>query len=107
MEKRSPIAIIVELNRLHDQSVFGKELTYTDNISSHGARVFSCRYWQKGELVQMTPIKGRAPIQAKIAYCQKLADGRYGIGLNFRDALSTAPICSLAQPFQSKAARGT
>jgi hypothetical protein len=83
MEKRLPIAIVVHLARTHDQSGNGAELTYTDNVSAHGARVLSNRPWQNGERVLVTSFKDQIPIRGRVAYCQKLGDKRYSIGLNF------------------------
>jgi hypothetical protein len=37
MEKRLPIAIVVKLAPVNGQSTSQSELTYTDNISAHGA----------------------------------------------------------------------
>jgi hypothetical protein len=89
MEKRLPIAIVVHLARVQDQPVDGAELTYTANVSAHGARVFSNRQWQTGELVQVTSFKDQIPIRGKVTHCQKLGDKRYSIGLNFNGSRVT------------------
>ena len=89
MEKRLPIAIVVHLARVQDQPVDGAELTYTDNVSAHGACVLSNRPWQTGELVQITSFKEQTPIRGKVAYCQKRGEKRYGIGLNFNGSRVT------------------
>lgn len=85
MEKRLPIAIVVRLTHAQDPPVNGTELTYTDNISARGARVFSDHPWKAGDVAQMTSLKDEAPIRGKVVHCQKLADDRYIIGLNFLD----------------------
>jgi len=85
MEKRLPIAIVVRLTHAQDQPVNGAELTYTDNVSAHGARVISSRPWQAGELAQVTSLKDEITIRGKVVYCLKLPDNRYLIGLNFHD----------------------
>jgi hypothetical protein len=85
MEKRLPISIVVHLTKMQDQFVDGTELTYTDNLSSHGARVISRRPWQDGELAQVTPLTGEMPLRGKVVYCHKLPDERYCIGLNFQN----------------------
>ncbi len=41
MEKRLPIAIVVRLAHVLDPPRNGAEVTYTDNVSAHGARVVS------------------------------------------------------------------
>jgi len=89
MEKRLPIAIVVHLARAQDPPHNGAELTYTDNVSAHGARVLSSRPWQTGELARVTSFKDKSGILGKVAYCQKLEDKRYGIGLNFNGNSAT------------------
>ena len=83
MEKRLPISIVVSLTHVRDQPVNGIELTYTENVSAHGARVISKRNWQPGEVAQVAPLKDESTIRAKVVYCQKLQDDRYCVGLNF------------------------
>jgi hypothetical protein len=85
MEKRIPIAIVVRLTPAQDRPASEPELTYTDNVSAHGARVVSSRSWQIGEVAQVTSLKDEITIIGKVAYCQMLPDNRYFIGLNFKD----------------------
>ena len=85
MEKRIPIAIVVRLTHAQDQPASEPELTYTDNVSAHGARVVSGRPWQIGEVAQVTSLKDEITISGKVAYCLMLPDNRYFIGLNFQD----------------------
>jgi hypothetical protein len=85
MEKRIPIAIVVRLTNARDQPATEPELTYTDNVSTHGARVVSSRPWQIGEVAQVTSLKDEITMSGKVAYCQMLPDNRYFIGLNFKD----------------------
>ena len=85
MEKRIPIAIVVRLTHAQDKSASEPELTYTDNVSAHGARVVSSRPWQIGEVAQVTSLKDEITIGGKVAYCLMLPDNRYFIGLNFQD----------------------
>jgi hypothetical protein len=85
MEKRIPVAIVVHLTHAQDQSSNGTELTYTDNVSAHGARVISNRPWQPGEAAQVTSLKDEITIRGIVVYCQKLPDDRYRLGMNFQD----------------------
>lgn len=85
MEKRLPIAIVVRLANGKGQPLSGAELTYTDNVSAHGARVVSNRAWETGEVAQVTSLKDETTLAGKVVYCKKLADSRYFIGLNFQD----------------------
>ena len=84
MEKRIPVAIVVRLMQPQDQPANGAELTYTDNVSAHGARVVSNRPWKTGEVAQITSLKDEITLSGKVTYCRQFVDGRYYIGLNFQ-----------------------
>jgi len=84
MERRLPIIVVVRLAQTENASADGEERTYTDNISPHGARVFSTRSWQPGEPVRIAP-RDEVPGLGSVIYCQTLADGRFIVGVNFRD----------------------
>ena len=81
MERRLPIIVVVRLAPAISPAGDG-ERTFTDNISPHGARLFSRQAWQPGEVVRVTPLN-EAPAWAKVIYSQKLADNRYSIGVKF------------------------
>jgi hypothetical protein len=83
MERRLPIVVVVRLAR-ECTAANGEERTYTDNISSRGARVYSIRPWQLGDTVQVTP-RNEDPACGNVAYCQTLEDGRFVIGVKFQD----------------------
>lgn len=85
MEKRLPIAIVVRLAHVLNPPKNGAEMTYTDNVSAHGARVVSNRPWEKGEVARVTSLKDDSALLGRVVYCQKLGDSRYGIGLSFVD----------------------
>jgi PilZ domain len=84
MERRLPIVVVVRLVRAEGVGVDGEERTYTDNISSHGARVYSIRHWQLGDAVQVTP-RNEDPACGNVIYCQTLEDGRFAIGVKFQE----------------------
>jgi hypothetical protein len=92
MERRLPIIVVVRLaraistdNQKTGQSKYVDERTYTDNISLHGARVFSRSPWTPGEPVRVAPLN-QAYACGSIAYCERLEDDRYAIGVSFRNA---------------------
>jgi PilZ domain-containing protein len=84
-EKRLPIAIVVRLSRMQ-QSPAKEETTYTDNISPHGARMFSISRWQHGERAQVTTVKEGSSILGEVIYCQRLDSGRFCIGMKFQQS---------------------
>ena len=86
MEKRLPLAIVVHLAQMQDQSGNGAaELTYTDNISAHGACVVSSRPWKPGEVAVVRSLKDQIALRGKVVYCQRRGDERYAVGLSFEE----------------------
>ena len=85
MEKRVPIAIVVHLARAEDHTAAGPELTYTDNISAHGACVISSRQWKSGEIAEITSLNDRITLRGRVAYCAKCGEGRHHLGLYFNE----------------------
>lgn len=84
MERRLPIIVVVRLALAENASTDGEERTFTDNISAHGARIFSTHAWQPGDRLRVTPLNGNAAC-GQVVYCQQLPDDRYSIGLQFQD----------------------
>lgn len=85
MEKRLPIAIVVNLTSARAQGAEGAELTYTDNVSTHGACVVSNRQWQPGEIAEVTSFSDQVALRGKVVYCRRRGDDQYSIGLNFQN----------------------
>jgi PilZ domain len=86
MERRLPIVVIVRLAMVERVATDGEELrTYTDNISAHGACVFSTRPWKLGDKVTVTPTNEASTAFGKVVYCHRLADNQYGVGVQFPD----------------------
>lgn len=81
-ERRLPIIAVVRLAHCIPAGTDG-EKTYTDNISPHGARVFSKHTWQPGDIVRVTPLNEDSA-WGTVIYCRKLPDDRYGIGVKFQ-----------------------
>jgi len=81
IERRLPIIVVVRLAPLASASSDG-ERTFTDNISPHGARIFSKQPWQAGDLVRVTPLHAAAAF-GEVVYCQKLPDDRFSVGVRF------------------------
>lgn len=83
MEKRLPIAVVVCLTQREVQSPSAAELTYTNNVSAHGACVISCRPWKLGEMVDVTALEEEVPLHGKVVHCRKHTDNHYAVGLSF------------------------
>jgi PilZ domain len=84
MEKRLPIVVVVHLARVQDRPVNAAELTYTENVSAHGACVISKRAWELGELAQVTSFKEQVALRGKVVHCRKYSRDRYAVGLTFQ-----------------------
>ncbi len=84
MERRLPIIVVVRLAQAEGAGTDGDERTFTDNISPHGARIFSKHAWQPGEMARVAPLNEDAA-PAKVVYSQRLPDNRYSIGVKFQD----------------------
>jgi len=85
MEKRVPIAIVVHLAHAEEQATEKAELTFTDNISAHGACVVSAQRWKPGEMAEVTSLNDKIMLVGRVTYCKKRGDDRFDVGLNFRD----------------------
>jgi hypothetical protein len=85
MERRLPIVVIVRLALAERAGTDGEERTYTDNISAHGARIFSKHAWQLGDKVKVTPANEESKACGNVVYCQRRAEHQYEIGVQFRD----------------------
>jgi hypothetical protein len=60
-----------------------RERTITEDVSPHGARVVSSRYWQPGDVPLLTPLIGRYPKHARVVYCVPQPNGGYCVGIKF------------------------
>jgi hypothetical protein len=83
-EKRLPVIIVVRLSRMRHSPPNDDERTYTDNVSAHGARVYSRCIWQPGEQAQVTPWEEAFPMLGEVVYCQRIDRDRFCVGLKFQ-----------------------
>jgi hypothetical protein len=82
-EKRVPMAIAVQLGGHADMP--GIETTFTENVSSHGARVYSVRPWRKDDRLWLSSLPGGFQSEARVAYCERQQVAGFAIGLEFLD----------------------
>lgn len=94
MEKRLPIAIVVHLAQADEHAAQDPEVTYTDNISGHGACVVSVRPWRAGEIAEITSLNDRITLHGKVVYCHRRGEGRYNVGVSFQDREVTWNPCA-------------
>jgi hypothetical protein len=81
IEKREPLPVQLYLASLDDPRA--RERTVTEDVSPHGARVLTKRYWQPGEAPLLTPLIGEFPKHARIVYCHPQPNGSYCVGIAF------------------------
>src|SRR5690348_718471 len=85
MERRLPIVVIVCLALAERAGSDEEERTYTDNISAHGASIFSRHAWQLGDKVSVSPVNEESTACGKVVYCHRRANRHYEIGVQFQD----------------------
>ena len=64
----------------------GVEATFTENVSSKGARVISVRNWEIGEPINFASRTGEFRSSARVAYCHPLQSDGFAVGVEFLDA---------------------
>lgn len=83
MQKRLPVVVVVQFGR-EQELASAAELTYTENVSAHGACLISNRAWQPGERARVTSCKDHITLHGKVVHCRKCRDDRYAVGLTFQ-----------------------
>jgi hypothetical protein len=61
----------------------GTETTFTENVSSRGARVLSTRRWKTGDHLTIATLTGSFRAMARVAYCQLVPEAGFAVGLEF------------------------
>lgn len=97
LEKRISLAVPVEISTLQDPSA--TERTSTENLCSLGVRVLTLQPKELNERLIIRSLTGDMRTIARVVYCQRLTDGRFGIGMQFlgngakwrRDLIAGAP----------------
>ncbi len=80
-EPRLPMQVGVRLSG--NTFMPGLETTFTENVSSRGARVRSVRRWRPGESVCVMSLADGFRSLARVAYCQPIHDAGFVIGVEF------------------------
>src|SRR5258708_7078190 len=82
LEKRIRLAVPVEISSTQNPSA--AERTTTENICSLGIRVLTQRARDSNERLWVTLLDGSLRTFARVVYCHRLPDGRFGVGLHFQ-----------------------
>jgi len=83
IERREPVPVQIYLANLDEPRI--RERTVTEDVSPHGARVLTKRYWQPDEVPLVTPLMGDFPKHARVVYCDsRPKGGGYCVGIQFK-----------------------
>jgi hypothetical protein len=80
MEARIPTSVGLELSGPDDPNY---EITFTENISDHGARVVTKRRWSPNDSVLVKLPQEALPFRARITYCRPSKRDEFAMGLEF------------------------
>jgi PilZ domain len=83
LEKRSVLVVTVYLAATKEPR--SSERAVTRNVSPHGARLVTKRFWQAGDEPLVTPLTGDFPQMARVIYCQPRPKGGFYVGVQFPD----------------------
>ena len=82
IEKRVRLAVPVEISKLGDPA--GAEHAITENVCSVGIRVLTRKLVAPDERLVLRFVGLDLQLLARVVYRQRMPDGRYGVGLQFR-----------------------
>ena len=82
LEKRTRVALPVQISS--PKYPPATEPTTTENVSSLGIRVLTQRPRLPNERLMIQSVDGDLRTLVRVVYCERLSDGRFGIGLQFQ-----------------------
>jgi len=82
LEKRIQLSLPVQISNLYDPS--RTERTTTENVCSLGMRVLTQKARELDERLMISSMVGDMRGIARVVYCQRLPDGRFGVGIQFQ-----------------------
>jgi PilZ domain len=80
-EVRIPTRVGLELSGPDEPLIY--ETTFTENVSSHGARVVTKRRWSPNDSVLVKLPQELLPSRARITYCESRKEDEFAMGLQF------------------------
>jgi len=81
LEKRVPLAVPVQVSSFKDSAV--AETTTSENVCSLGMRILARQTKELNERLMISSLVGDVRALARVVYCQRLPDGRFGVGVQF------------------------
>ena len=85
MEARIPTRVGLEL--FGPDETLTHEMTFTENVSRHGARVVTKKRWSPNDSVLVKLPQESLPSRARITYCQSLKGNEFATGMQFSLAI--------------------
>lgn len=82
LEKRTQLSLPVQISKLCDPS--STERTTTETVCSLGMRVLTQKARELNERLMISSLVGDLRSLARVVYCQRLPDGRFGVGIQFQ-----------------------
>ena len=82
LEKRIQLSLPVQISNLFDPST--AERTTTVNVCSLGMRVLTQKALELNERIMISSLVGDLRSLARVVYCHRLPDGRFGVGIQFQ-----------------------
>jgi len=82
LEKRIRLAVPVQLFSQDNPALI--ERVTTENVCSLGLRFLTERAREPHERLVIRFVPGDQPTLAQVVYCQRLRDGRFGVGVEFQ-----------------------
>src|SRR5215471_2960266 len=95
IEKRIQLSLPVQISTLYDPST--TERTTTENVCSLGMRILTQKARQLDERLMIGSLVADLRALARVVYCQRLPDGRFGVGIQFQGQSILWPRGSLAR----------
>jgi hypothetical protein len=80
-ETRIPMEVGVQIQG--HSAVREMETTFTENVSSRGARIWSARRWKINDELMISTLPGSFHATARVAYCQPAKGTGFAVGLEF------------------------
>lgn len=103
-EMRVPMEVGVQITG--HRALPGTETTFTENVSSRGARVLSTRRWKRNDQLTIATLTGSFRAVARVAYCQSVPERGFAVGLEFLSPRGSWVVNSVGVAVSSAEALG-